>query len=126
MTTMRIALVAHDREKPEMVAFAREHEAALADHGLVATGTTGGRLNDETDLSVEPLLSGPDGGDLMIGAEVATGECDAVVFFRDPTTAQPHEPDVSALLRICDVHGVPLATTRASADALVTGLLTGD
>jgi methylglyoxal synthase len=123
---MRIALVAHDREKPEMVAFAREHEAALADHGLVATGTTGGRLNDETDLSVEPLLSGPDGGDLMIGAEVATGECDAVVFFRDPTTAQPHEPDVSALLRICDVHGVPLATTRASADALVTGLLTGD
>jgi methylglyoxal synthase len=120
---MRIALIAHDEKKDEMVAFAAAHEATLGDHDLIATGTTGGRLNDETDLDVTPLESGPLGGDLMIGSQVATGDCGAVLFFRDPMTAQPHEPDVSALLRICDVHGVPLATNRASAVALVEGLL---
>jgi methylglyoxal synthase len=120
---MRIALIAHDEKKPEMIDFASAHEATLADHDCIATGTTGGRLNDETSIDVTPLLSGPLGGDLMIGAEVATGDCGAVIFFRDPMTAQPHEPDVSALLRICDVHGVPLATNTASAVALVKGLL---
>jgi len=120
---MRIALIAHDEKKPEMIDFASAHKTTLAAHDLTATGTTGSRLNDETDLEVAAQASGPLGGDLMIGAEVARGDCDAVIFFRDPMTAQPHEPDVSALLRICDVHGVPLATNTASAIALVEGLL---
>ena len=120
---MRIALIAHDDEKPAMVEWAREHESILAANDLIATGTTGGRLNDETGLSVTRLESGPLGGDLMIGAEIVSGDCDAVIFFRDPMTAQPHEPDISALLRICDVRGVPLATNRASATALLTGLV---
>jgi methylglyoxal synthase len=120
---MRIALIAHDDEKPAMVAWATDHAEFLGRHDLVATGTTGGRLNDETPLSVTPVESGADGGDLVIGAEVATGDCHAVVFFRDPMTAQPHEPDITALLRICDVRGVPLATNRASATALVDGLV---
>jgi len=119
---MRIALIAHDDEKDAMIEWARDHETTLAANDLVATGTTGGRLNDETALEVTALASGPLGGDLMIGSQVVTGECDAVVFFRDPMTAQPHEPDVSALLRICDVHGVPLATNPASATALLAGL----
>ncbi|WP_181693194.1 methylglyoxal synthase [Natronomonas sp. LN261] len=120
---MRIALIAHDDEKPEMIAWAKEHEAILAANDLIGTGTTGGRLTDETGLSVTRMASGPLGGDLMIGSAIVTGDCDAVVFFRDPMTAQPHEPDISALLRICDVHGIPLATNRASATALLTGLV---
>lgn len=119
---MRLALIAHDDKKEEMIDWAREHDAFLSQNDLIATGTTGGRLNDETDLEVTPMESGPYGGDLVIGAEIATGDCHAVVFFRDPMTAQPHEPDVSALLRICDVRGIPLATNRASATALLTGI----
>lgn len=120
---MRVALIAHDQKKPDMIEFVNAHDGTLRDHDCIATGTTGSRLNDETDVEVRPLLSGPLGGDLMIGSQVATGDCGAVVFFRDPMTAQPHEPDVSALLRICDVHGVPLATNVASAVALVEGVL---
>lgn len=120
---MRIALIAHDDEKPEMIDWAREHAAILGANELIATGTTGSRLNDETELSVTPLTSGSLGGDLEIGAAIVTGDCDAVIFFRDPMTAQPHEPDISALLRICDVRGVPLATNRASATALIAGLV---
>jgi len=119
---MRIALIAHDDEKQEMMDWATEHADYLSEHDLVATGTTGGRLNDETPLSVTPVESGPLGGDLMIGSDIVTEQCHAVVFFRDPMTAQPHEPDISALLRICDVRGVPLATNRASATAMVDGL----
>jgi methylglyoxal synthase len=119
---MRLALIAHDEKKPDLVAFARDHETTLATADLVATGTTGQRLNEETDLDVERKASGRLGGDLQIGAEVATGAIDGVVFLRDPLTAQPHEPDVSALLRICDVHDVPLATNLASAERLVAGV----
>lgn len=119
---MQIALIAHDDEKDDMVAWAREHGEFLGAHDLIATGTTGGRLNDETPLSVTRMESGALGGDLQIGAAVVTGDCDAVVFFRDPMTAQPHEPDISALMRICDVRGVPLATNRATATAVVEGL----
>jgi methylglyoxal synthase len=122
---MRLALIAHDEKKPELIDFAREHEALLADCDLIATGTTGKRLREETDLDVERKNSGPLGGDLQIGAAVAEGECHGIVFFRDPLTAQPHEPDVSALLRICDVQDVPLATNRASADAIVETMITG-
>lgn len=119
---MQIALIAHDDEKDELVVWATDHADFLGDHDLIATGTTGGRLNDETPLSVTRMASGPLGGDLQIGSAVVTGHCGAVVFFRDPLTAQPHEPDISALMRICDVRGVPLATNRASATAVVEGL----
>lgn len=105
-----------------MVDWASEHETYLAEKDLIATGTTGARLNDETGLDVTRMESGPLGGDLMIGSQVVTGECHAIVFFRDPMTAQPHEPDISALLRICDVRGIPLATNQASATGLVDGL----
>lgn len=116
---MRLALIAHDDKKPEMIDFVQCHESTLVEFDLVTTGTTGKRISEETDLSVDRKQSGPLGGDLQIGAEIAEGRCDAVVFLRDPLTAQPHEPDVSALLRICDVQDVPLATNRASAEHLL-------
>ena len=116
---MRLALIAHDEKKAELIDFAQSHEEQLSRCDLIATGTTGKRLMEETALDVERKLSGPHGGDLQIGSDVAEKTCHGIVFFRDPLTAQPHEPDVSALLRICDVHDVPLATNRASADAIV-------
>jgi methylglyoxal synthase len=119
---MRVALIAHDEKKPTLVEFARDHRETLEGFDLLATGTTGKRLREETGLAIERKESGPHGGDLQIGAEVVDGTCDAIVFLRDPLTAQPHEPDISALLRICDVRDVPLATNRTSADSLVTGL----
>ncbi|MGH1347256.1 MAG: methylglyoxal synthase [Nannocystales bacterium] len=119
-----IALIAHDEKKPGLIAFARAHAQRLAEHPLVATCTTGKLLVAETGPHVEALLSGPLGGDQQIGARVAEGRILAVVFFRDPLTAQPHEPDVSALMRICDVHDVPLVTNRAGAEALMPWLAT--
>lgn len=119
---MRLALIAHDEQKETLVEFAREYTDTLADHDLLATGTTGKRLNEETDLRVERKSSGPLGGDMQIGAEVADGDCQGIVFLRDPLTAQPHEPDISALLRVCDVHDIPLATNPASAAYLIEGI----
>lgn len=119
---LTLALIAHDHKKDELARFVGEHRNTLARYRLIATGTTGRRLARETGLDIEPLLSGPLGGDQQIGARVAQGQVKAVFFFRDPMTAQPHEPDVSALVRICDVHDVALATNRASAEALVTWL----
>lgn len=119
----RFALIAHDEKKPDLIEFAQEHVEILQHCDLIATGTTGKRLIEETGLDVERKMSGPLGGDMQIGAEVAEGDCDGIIFFRDPLTAQPHEPDVSALLRICDVHDVPLATNRASADAVLVAIL---
>jgi methylglyoxal synthase len=117
-----VALIAHDQKKPELVRFVRDHAAVFGAFTLIATGTTGGVLQRETGLCVERLLSGPRGGDMQVGARLAQGEVLAVFFFRDPLTAQPHEPDVAALLRICDVHSVPLATNPGSAAALVAWL----
>ena len=122
---MRIALIAHDELKDEMVAFVNAHRDTLADHELITTGTTGKRIADETGLSVNRQASGPLGGDLQIGAMVADGDIGGLVFLRDPLTAQPHEPDISALLRVCDVKDVPVATNLASAALLVGGLLEG-
>ncbi|WP_101296361.1 methylglyoxal synthase [Halegenticoccus soli] len=119
---MRLALIAHDEKKPALIEFAREHKETLETCELIATGTTGKRLIEETGLDIERKASGPIGGDLMIGAEVASDDCDGIIFLRDPLTAQPHEPDISALMRICDVHDVPLATNLATADALLAGL----
>ncbi|MFP9191034.1 methylglyoxal synthase [Natronosalvus vescus] len=118
----RLALIAHDEKKPDLIEFARAHESQLAEYDLIGTGTTGGRLMEETDLEVERMESGPLGGDLMIGAEVAQDRLDGIIFLRDPLTAQPHEPDISALLRICDVHDTALATNLASATYLLEGL----
>ena len=120
---MRIALIAHDELKDEMVAFVTAHVGTLGDHELITTGTTGTRIANETGLDVNRQASGPLGGDLQIGAMVADGRIDGLVFLRDPLTAQPHEPDISALLRVCDVKDVPLATNVASAELLVRGLL---
>jgi len=115
MPRMKLALIAHDHKKNDMVALAAEFAAFLKTCTLLATGTTGGRLRDELGLSVECLLSGPLGGDLQIGARLAVGEVDAVIFLRDPMTPQPHEPDINALVRACDVHNVPCATNVAGA-----------
>ncbi len=120
-----IALIAHDQKKDDLVAFVRNHLAYFRGCRLVATGQTGARLRRELGLDVEGVARGPEGGDLIIGGRVAQGLVRAVIFFRDPLTAQPHEPDVSALLRVCDVHNVPLATNPASASAVVAWLKSG-
>jgi methylglyoxal synthase len=114
-----VALIAHDARKDQMVAFVRRHAAFLATQRLIATRTTGTLIQAQTGLAVEAMLSGPMGGDLQIGARVATGEVRAVVFLRDPLTAHPHEPDIAALLKVCDVYNVPLATNEATGDILV-------
>ena len=122
---MKIALIAHDEKKNEMVNFTIAYEHIFSDHVLYATGTTGKRIMDETNLSVERLMSGPLGGDQQIGALIATQELDLILFFRDPLTAQPHEPDVSALLRLCDVYGIPLATNIGTAELLIRAVEKG-
>lgn len=105
-----------------MVDFCVRHKAQLARHELVATGTTGKRVKDATGLNVLCYLSGPLGGDQQVGADIATGKLDAVFFLRDPLTAHPHEPDVSALLRLCDVVGIGVATNLTTAEALIASL----
>ena len=112
---MNIALIAHDHKKDDMVALAADFLPLLRTCQLMATGTTGGRLATELGLQVECLLSGPLGGDLQIGARLAVGEVDAVIFLRDPMTPQPHEPDINALVRACDVHNIPCTTNVAGA-----------
>ena len=119
---MTIALIAHDQKKTALVEFVRRYQEVLARHALVATGNTGALLKKELGLAVESVAHGPEGGDLIIGARVAEGKVSAVLFFRDPLTAQPHEPDISALMRVCDVHGIPLATNAATAAAIVESL----
>ncbi|MFB5661696.1 methylglyoxal synthase [Alteribacillus sp. HJP-4] len=122
---MKIALIAHDEKKEDMIQFAQAYKKLLEQHVLHATGTTGKRLNKEAGLEVIRHLSGPYGGDQQIGSLVADGKIDMILFFRDPLTAQPHEPDISALIRLCDVHGVPVATNMATAEVLVKGIENG-
>lgn len=118
-----IALVAHDQRKPDLLAWAAHNRATLAEHRLVATGTTGQLLADELDLEVLRLESGPLGGDMQLAAMVTEGGVDLLVFLWDPLSAQPHEPDVRALLRIATLWNVPIATNRATADLLLTSPL---
>ncbi|MEF8882121.1 MAG: methylglyoxal synthase [Halapricum sp.] len=122
----RIALIAHDDEKPEMIDLVKSYADYLSTVDIVCTGTTGKRIAEATGLEIERKKSGPLGGDMQIGAEVADEEVNGIVFLRDPQTAQPHEPDISALLRICDVHDTPLATTRTSAEYVLEGLARED
>jgi len=116
---MNIALIAHDKKKDEIVEFVREYRDYFVEHVLYATGTTGRMIMTNVDLDIHCFKSGPLGGDQQIGAKVANGEIDLVIFFRDPLTSQPHEPDIMALLRLCDVYNVPLATNRATATMMI-------
>ena len=117
-----LALIAHDQKKTALVEFVTRHRDVFERNKLVATASTGHLLEAKLGLEIECVAHGPEGGDLMIGARVALGQITAVIFFRDPLTAQPHEPDVSALMRVCDVHKVPLATNPATAEAVVAWL----
>lgn len=114
-----IALIAHDQKKNALVEFVHRHEDFFRTRRLVATGNTGALIEEEIGLPIERVAHGPYGGDLIIGGRVAEGQIEAVIFFRDPLTAQPHEPDVSALMRVCGVHNVPLALNAATAEAIV-------
>lgn len=119
---MKIALIAHDKKKPELLEIAKRYKDILAEHKLFATGTTGTLIMGETKLDIYRYNSGPEGGDQQIGAMLAKGELDLIIFLRDPLTAQPHEPDVSALLRLCDVQKIPLATNASSAKIMLEAL----
>ncbi len=122
---MKIALIAHDKKKTDMIELAKKYKDVLAGHELYATGTTGTLIMGETGLSICRMKSGPMGGDQQIGAMLANGELHLIVFLRDPLTAQPHEPDVSALLRLCDVQSIPLATNVSSAVIMLESLKNG-
>lgn len=119
---MKIALIAHDKKKAEIIEVAKKYKDILKDYELYATGTTGTMIMGETKLDIHRLKSGPLGGDQQIGAMLANGELDLIIFLRDPLTAQPHEPDVSALLRLCDVQKIPLATNKSSAEIMLESL----
>src|SRR5206468_10625766 len=110
----------------EMVNFVTAYESVFQDHKLYATGTTGTRIMEKTALRIHRFMSGPLGGDQQIGAMVATNEMDLIIFLRDPLMAQPHEPDLNALLRLCDVQGIPCATNIATAEILTKALARGD
>lgn len=118
-----LALIAHDARKDDLVGFAQQRRDDLARFHLLATGTTGQRIAEGTGLEVERLLSGPVGGDVQIGARLLDGEVAGVLFLRDPMTAHPHEPDIQALLKLCDIHQVPLATNLATARLVLDGLV---
>ena len=118
----RIALIAHDEKKQDLVEFAKRHKEKFSEYELVATNTTGSTLERETGLRVWKMLSGPLGGDLQIGAMIAEDKINAVIFLRDPLTAHPHEPDISALLKVCDTHNIPLATNLSTAEMIVAHL----
>jgi methylglyoxal synthase len=122
----RIALIAHDNRKGDLVAWARFNRGTLARHELLATGTTGGLLEDDLELPVHRFLSGPLGGDQQVGAAIAEGRVDAVVFFWDPLQPHPHDVDVKALLRVAVVHNVPIACNRATADFILSSPLMGE
>jgi methylglyoxal synthase len=116
---MTIALLAHDAKKESMVELVKAHKDLMTEFVIAATANTGRLVRERTHLPVTLLQSGPQGGDQQIGALVANGQVDAVIFLRDPLTTQSHEPDVTALLRVCDVHDVPLATNMAAAEAVL-------
>ncbi len=123
---MNIALIAHDKKKDDLVRFVLAYQIIFSKHTLFATGTTGLRIIEATGLEVERFQSGPLGGDQEIGAMIAKNKMDIVFFFRDPLTPQPHEPDVTALIRLCDVYAVPLATNMGTGEVLIKGLERGD
>jgi methylglyoxal synthase len=123
---MNIALIAHDKKKELMVNFCIAYKAILEKNNLFATGTTGAIVSEATGLEINLFSPGHLGGEQQIGARVAYNEIDLVIFFRDPLTAQVHEPDVNSLLRLCDEHSIPFATNLATAEMLIKGVERGD
>ncbi len=122
-----IALIAHDNEKPKLIEWCKEHYEVLSQHNLYGTGTTARMIADKTGLRVKGYNSGPLGGDQQIGAKIVEGVIDFVVFFSDPLTAQPHDPDVKALMRIAQVYDIPMAINKATADFMITsGFMDGE
>ena len=119
----RIALIAHDNMKQKMIEWCQENKSILAKHFLCGTGTTSKRITEATDLPVKAYLSGPLGGDQQIGGMVAVGEVDIIIFFSDPLTAMPHDPDVKALLRIAQVYDIPIANNVATADCILKAIM---
>ena len=119
---LTIALIAHDGKKDDLVRFAQANIGLLTKFHVIATGTTGQRIASATGMMVERMLSGPYGGDAQIGARVAEGKVEGVIFLIDPLYAHPHEPDIQGLLRICNVYNVPLATNEATAQLVLEGL----
>lgn len=115
-----IALIAHDNEKPKLIDWCKEHYAILKHHNLYGTGTTARMITDQAGLTVKGYNSGPLGGDQQIGAKIVEGVIDFLVFFSDPLTAQPHDPDVKALMRIAQVYDIPMAVNKATADFIIT------
>lgn len=123
---MNIAFIAHDTKKELMVQFTIAYKFILQKHTLFATGTTGGLVSDATGLAVHKFLSGPQGGAQQIGSRISYNEIDLVLFFRDPLSQGPNEPDVDEIFRLCDMHNIPLATNLATAEVLIQGLERGD
>lgn len=123
---MNIALIAHDEMKNTMIGFCIGYEAILKKYGIYATGTTGEKIMDATELKINRVASGPLGGDQQIGSLVVSQDIDLVIFLRDPLTSQAHEPDIQALIRLCDVYHVPVATNLASAEIFIKGLDRGE
>ncbi len=119
---MNIALIAHDKKKELMVQFCIAYKGIFAKHNLIATGTTGGLITDATGLEVHKFLAGAQGGDQQIGARIAYNEIDLVLFFRDPLTSKSYEPEVLNILKLCDIHNIPVATNVATAEVLILGL----
>ena len=119
----RLALIAHDNKKVDFIAWATFNRETLGQFDLIATRQTARLVRDKVGLEIEELLSGPEGGDAQIAARVATGAVDVVFFFVDPLWSQPHDPDIRALLRVCNVHNVPLATNLGTADLIITALV---
>lgn len=117
-----IALIAHDGKKAELIQWCQDHKSILEKHFLCGTGTTARMITDQTGLPVRGYNSGPLGGDQQIGAKIVEGKVDFVVFFSDPLTAQPHDPDVKALMRIAQVYDIPMAVNKASADFMITSI----
>lgn len=118
-----IALIAHDSKKKDLIEWCQEHKDVLKKHFLCGTGTTARMITDQTNLPVKGYNSGPLGGDQQIGAKIVEGKVDFVIFFSDPLAAQPHDPDVKALLRISQVYDIPIANNRATADFMITSIL---
>lgn len=114
-----IALIAHDNEKPKLIAWCKEHAEVLKQHHLYGTGTTARMITNQTGLTVKGYNSGPLGGDQQIGAKIVEGVINFVIFFSDPLTAQPHDPDVKALMRIAQVYDIPMAINKATADFMI-------
>jgi methylglyoxal synthase len=119
----RIALIAHDGKKQDMIEWVRHNRETLNDHVLCATGSTGSLIQEKTGLKVFRFMSGPLGGDQQIGAKIVEGDIDILIFFWDPLMPQPHDPDVKALLRIAVLHNIPTASNRSTADFLLTSSL---